>query len=442
MNISLSDHFNFNKLIRFTLPSIAMMVFSSIYGVVDGYYISNYTGAVPFAGVTLIMPFIYILGSIGFMFGSGGSALVSMTLGQGHTKRAREIFSLLIYTLIATGIVLAILGAILAEPVALLLGASPEMVPYCVAYVRIGMLTLTFFMLQNVFQSFFVTAELPIMGFIITVAAGVTNMVLDWLFVGVLHYGVNGAAAATCLSECVGGLVPLVYFFRARGGTLYLVKTRFRLQPLIATCINGISEFMTNISSSIVSMVYVIQLMKIAGENGVAAYGVIMYINYFFLGIFIGYAFGSAPIIGFHFGAKNYDELKNLRIKSLLLITIFSISIFALAELFCGALARFYVGYDASLLEVTMHGLRICCLSFLFCGFNIFCSSFFTALNNGPVSALLSFSRTLVFQLLCLLLLPLLWGIDGIWCAIVAAELLSLIVSFICMHVFRKRYHY
>ena len=444
MQIQLSDHFTYKKLLRFTIPSMVMMVFTSIYGVVDGIFVSNFTGKTQFAAVNIIFPFLMLFSAVGFMIGTGGSALVSKTLGEGERDRANRLFSILIYATIIFGVVLSAIGMIFMRPVARLLGAEGEMLEHCVLYGRIIMPALSFFMLQNGFQSFLITAEKPKLGLVVTVAAGCTNIVLDALLVAVLKWGLVGAAIATALSQVVGGLIPLVYFILPNSSLLRLTSSRFedRGRALIKTCANGSSELMTNISLSLVNMLYNIQLMRFAGEDGVAAYGVIMYVNFIFISIFIGYSIGSAPIIGYHYGAQNHGELKNMYGKSLKLMGAFSVVLTLLAELLARPLASIFVSYDAALMEMTVHAFRIYSLSFLMTGINIFGSSFFTALNNGLVSAAISFMRTLVFQLAAVLLLPVIFGLNGIWMAIVAAELLSLMLT---VHFFirmRTRYHY
>lgn len=442
MKIQLSDHFNYKKLLRFTLPSIVMMVFTSIYGVVDGFFVSNFVGKTPFAAVNFIMPFLMILGAFGFMFGTGGSALISKTMGEGDSDQAKRLFSLFVYVSTAIGIAIAILGILFLRPVAALLGAEGAMLDDCVAYGRIILIALPAYMLQFEFQSFFVTAEKPQLGLAVTVAAGVTNMVLDALFVAVFPLGLSGAAAATAISQCVGGIVPLLYFLRPNSSRLRLTKTKYNGRALLKACTNGSSELMSNISMSIVSMLYNVQLMKYAGEDGVAAYGVLMYVNMIFLATFIGYSVGTAPVIGYHYGAGNHGELKSLLKKSLAIIGTLSVVMLLAAEVLAKPLANMFVGYDTELLNLTLRGFVIYSFSFLFAGIAIYGSSFFTALNNGLVSALISFLRTLVFQIAAVLIFPLLWGIDGIWISIVAAELMAAVVTALFLLGKRKKYRY
>lgn len=442
MKIQLSDHFTTPRLLRFVFPSIIMMIFTSIYGVVDGLFVSNYVGKTPFAAVNLIMPFLMIMGAVGFMFGTGGSAVVSQALGEGKPDKANQYFSMMVYVVIGSGIVLTLVGLLFLRPIAAAFGASGEMLDNCVVYGRIILCTLTVFMLQNVFQSFLVTAERPQLGLAVTVAAGVTNMLLDFIFVAVFRWGIIGAAAATAASQLIGGLVPLIYFLRPNTSKLHLVKTKLNAHILGKTCINGSSELMTNISMSLVNILYNFQLMHYIGEDGVAAYGIIMYVSFIFTAIFIGYSIGSAPIIGYHYGAGNHAELKSLFRKSLCLITLWNIILTALAILTAQPLAKIFVGYDIGLTELTTRALALYSLSFLFMGYNIFGSAFFTALGNGVVSAAISFLRTLLFQIAAVLILPLLLGIDGIWLAIVVAELLALIITVYFFVKKKDNYHY
>lgn len=440
--IQLSDHFTYRKLIRFTLPSMVMMIFTSIYGVVDGFFVSNFVGKTPFAAVNFIMPFLMILGAFGFMFGTGGSALISKTMGQGDMEKAKRLFSMLTYVSIGLGVVIAILGILFIRPIAALLGVQGEMLDYCVLYGRIILIALPAFMLQQEFQSFFVTAEKPQLGLVSTVMAGVTNMALDALFIVVFQWGVAGAAAATAVSQLVGGLFPLLYFARPNTSLLKLTKATFDAKALLKTCTNGSSELMSNISMSLVGMLYNVQLMKYAGENGVAAYGVLMYVSLIFIGAFIGYSIGTAPIVGYHFGARNHRELKSLLKKSLVIIGIFSVGMLILGEVLAKPLALIFVSYDAALLEITLRGFAIFSFMFLFAGIAIYGSGFFTALNNGLISALISFLRTLVFQIAAILLLPMILGLDGIWISIVVAEFMAAVVTVVFLVGMRGKYRY
>ncbi len=442
MNIKLSDHFTYKRLFRFVFPSIMMMIFTSIYGVVDGFFVSNYVGKTEFASVNLIFPFPMMIGAIGFMIGAGGSALVSMTLGQGKPKEANEIFSMLVKVTGLVGVVLSAIGFVFLREIALLLGATPDMIEYSVTYGRFLMVALPFFMLQNVFQSFLVTAEKPGLGLVVTVAAGLTNVVLDFTMIGVLRLGIVGAALATGLSQVVGGLVPLVYFLFRNNSPLKLVRSKMNFSALGKTCFNGSSELMTNVSMSLVNMLYNRQLLHYAGESGVVAYGVIMYTNFIFVAVFIGYAVGTAPIIGYNYGAGNKPEMQNVFKKSMGLNIgagiVMTISAIALS----GVLSGIFVGYDAELLELTQRGFIIYSVSFLVMGINIYGSSFFTALGNGLVSAIISFLRTLLFQVAAVLLLPMVLGIDGIWMSIVTAEVIAMVVTVAFMVANKKKYGY
>ena len=442
MAIKLSEHFDYKKILKFTFPSIAMMVFSSIYWIVDGFFVSNFAGKTAFSAINFIYPFIGILGTLGFMFGSGGSALVSKTLGEKNEEKANKIFSLLIYVTIIVGIVVTIFGQIFLKDIAILLGAEGELLDNCITYGRVVLMSMTAFMLQMEFQSFFVTAEKPQLGFIFTLIAGINNMILDALLVGVFDLGVFGAAFATVISQCIGGFVPLIYFARKNTSLIRLTKFSFNGKAILKTCTNGASEFMSNVSMNLVGMLYNIQLLKYAGEDGIAAYGSLMYVCMIFLSIFIGYSTGIAPVIGYHFGAKNEVELKNLLKKSMFIIIISSISMFLLGEFLSTPLSLVFASYDEALLALTKRGFLLYSFSYLFCGLAIFGSGFFTALNDGLTSAIISFLRTVVFQVLAVLLLPLILDIDGIWLSIVFAEFMaaSLVILFIIIK--RKKYNY
>lgn len=442
MKISLSDHFTYRKLLKFVAPSAVMMMFTSIYGVVDGLFISNYVGKVPFAAINLVMPFIMILGGIGFMIGTGGSALVSKTLGEGDREKANRYFTMMIYLSLICGAAASVIGFVFIRPISYLLGATDAMIGDCVEYGRMIFLFTTAFMMQNVFQSFLVTAEKPRLGLLATVGAGVTNMALDaWFIVG-LGWGVKGAALATGISQTVGGILPLIYFLRPNSSLLKITRTRLEGRPVFLAVTNGSSELMSNISASVVSMIYNFQLMKFAGEDGVAAYGVLMYVQFVFIALFIGYAIGSAPIIGYHYGAINHSELKNMLKKSIIIMSISGVIMTLLAQALALPIAKVFVGYDEGLFDMTVHAFRVFSFSFILAGINIFASSFFTALNNGAVSAAISFLRTLIFQSTAVIVLPMIWELDGIWLSITVAEVFALMISVTFLAAKKKKYNY
>ena len=442
MKIQLSEHFTYRKLLRFTLPSIVMLVFSSIYGVVDGFFVSNFVGKTAFTAVNFIIPFLMILGAMGFMFGTGGGALIAKTMGEGDDRRANELFSLIVYSSILCGVVLSGVGFLLLRPLAVALGAEGTMLQDCITYGTVLLFAIPAYVLQYEFQCLCVTAEKPNLGLAVTVASGVTNMVLDALFVAVLPFGLPGAAAATAISQCVGGLLPLLYFIRNKDGRLHLGRTHWDARALLKTCTNGSSELMSNISMSLVSMLYNAQLLYYAGEDGIAAYGVLMYVSMIFQAMFIGYSVGTAPVVSYHYGAGARGELHSLLRKSAVIIAGFAVAMFVGARLLSGPLSRLFVGYDAALLAMTRHAFSIFSFGFLFSGFAIYGSSFFTALNDGLVSAAISFLRTLVFQVLCVLIFPLFWQVDGIWVSLVAAEAMAVCVTVVFLRVKQRVYQY
>ncbi len=440
--IRLSDHFTFGKLMRFTLPSIIMVVFTSIYSIVDGFFVSNFVGKTAFAAVNFAMPLLMILGCVGFMFGTGGSALISKFLGEGKSEKANETFSFVVYAAAASGTLLAVLGEIFVSPILSLMGAEGELLEQATLYSRIYLIGLPFYVLQFEFQCLFVTAEKPKIGLFVTLASGFANMILDAVLVMVFEWKVAGAAVATVVSMLVGGIIPLFYFGRKNKSLLKLTRCGFDKSVLFKTCTNGSSEFLSNVSTSLVSMLYNLQLMKYAGEDGVSAYGVLMYVAMIFQAIFIGYSVGAAPVVGYNFGAQNKEELRNVLRRSLVIIGIAAFLMFGEGELLSRPLAMLFVGYDAALMEMTDHAFRIFSFSFLMCGFTIYTSSFFTALNDGLISALVSILRTLVFQVICVIVFPLIWKLDGIWISIVAAEVMAIVFSFVFLKIKRGKYGY
>ena len=443
MTIQLSEHFTYKKIFRFALPSIVMMVFTSIYGVVDGTFVSNFVGKTPFAAVNLVWPFLMILGAFGFMIGTGGSALVAKTLGENKKEDANRYFTMLITLVIILGIVLTIFGLIVVRPLSHALGARGQMLEDCVTYGRTLMIFNTAFMLQSVFQSLFITAEKPRLGLIMTVVAGLTNMVLDALFIAVFKWGLVGAALASGLSQCIGGILPLIYFLSSKNNTpLKFVKTKLEGKILLKACANGASELMTTVSSSLVSMLYNFQLMRLAGQNGIAAYGAVMYVEFAFVAVFIGYSIGTAPIVSYHYGSENHNEVKNMLQKSFKIMSVLGITMMVLAQILASPLAKVFVGYDKQLFDMTVHGFRLFSFYFILAGINIYASSFFTALNNGMISAIISFSRTLGFETLAVIILPIFLQLDGVWLAITVAEICAFVISMSFLIAKKEKYHY
>lgn len=443
MTIQLSEHFTYKKIFRFALPSIVMMVFTSIYGVVDGTFVSNFVGKTPFAAVNLVWPFLMILGAFGFMIGTGGSALVAKTLGENKKEDANRYFTMLITLVVILGILLTIFGLIVVRPLSYALGARGQMLEDCVTYGRTLMIFNTAFMLQSVFQSLFITAEKPRLGLIMTVAAGLTNMVLDALFIAVFKWGLVGAALASGLSQCIGGILPLIYFLSSKNDTpLKFVKTKMEGKVLLKACANGASELMTSVSSSLVSMLYNFQLMRLAGQNGIAAYGAVMYVEFAFIAVFIGYSIGTAPIVSYHYGSENHNEVKNMLQKSFKIMSVLGITMMVLAQILASPLAKVFVGYDKKLFDMTVHGFRLFSFYFILAGINIYASSFFTALNNGMISAIISFSRTLGFETLAVIILPIFLQLDGVWLAITVAEICAFVISISFLIAKKEKYHY
>lgn len=442
MRIKLSDHFTYWRLLRFTMPSVVMMVVASIYSVVDGLFVSNLVGDLALSAVNIVFPVTMIIGAFGFMLGTGGSAIVARTMGEGQRQLAQRYFSLILYSVIGLGGVLSLACALLTEPISRLAGASDLLMADCVAYGRIMLAGSVVFMLQTTFQSFFVVAERPGLGLAFSVAAGLTNMVLDYVFIAVLDMGIAGAAWATVAGYCVGGLIPLIYFVTGERSGLRLTGTSWYGKQLLHACINGSSELMSNISASVVGILYNIQLMRLIGELGVAAYSVMMYVDFVFVAAFLGFSIGSGPIVSYHYGADNRPELKNVFRKSCWVIGVTSVLMVAASELLSYPLSAAFVGYHPELLEMTVHGFRLFALNYLFCGVNIYASAFFTALCNGAVSALISFLRSFLFRGGMVLFLPVLMDLDGIWWAVVVAEGLGALVSLGFLLSRRKQYHY
>lgn len=439
-SVDMSKHFNTAALLRYTAPSMVMMVFTSIYTIVDGFFVSNFAGKTAFAGVNLILPFIMILSTVGFMVGTGGGALVAQQRGKKDDATANRYFSLIIWFALVLGIICAVIGFFTMEPVARFLGASDELLPICVLYGQISMISLPMFMLQFAFQPLFSTAGKPTLGLVITVMSGLTNIVLDFVLVGYLGMGVAGAAWATVASEYVGGLIPLIYFLLPNKSFLRLGKTKLEFRVIGKVCVNGSSEMMSNIAMSVVAMVYNWQLIKLLGEDGVAAYGVIMYVGMIFGAILMGYAMGAAPLMSYQHGADNSVEKRSLMRHGLAIMGIGGVSAFVAAQLLAPVIAQIFTSYDSELMALTIHAFRLYSIAFLLMGFSIFGSSLFTSLGNGVVSAVISFMRTLVFETGAVILLPMLLGADGIWTSVIVAEIASTTLVTICILQFGRFY--
>ncbi len=442
LKIKLSDHFDYKRLVRFVTPTVFMLIVTSIYGIVDGFFVSNFIGKDAFAGVNLVMPMLMALGALGFMIGTGGSALISKTLGEGKKDKANTYFTTLLVVTVIGGIILTVIGFLALDPFVRLLGADESILKECMLYGQTVMICLTFYMLQNSFQSFLVVAEKPSMGLMISIVTGIMNIVLDFIFIYYFKWGIQGAALATTLSIIIGAIVPIVYFLRPNTSALKITKPHFEYKMLVKVCTNGSSEMVTNLSASFIGMLFNYQLLHFAGANGVAAYGVIMYVNIIFMSFFFGYSIGVTPVIGYNYGAQNKEELRSLLKKSLILTTYVSVFMCILSIVLAKPLGMLFVGYDQTLLDMTIHGMKVYALSFLVCGFNIFFTSLFTALNNGVISATLSVVRILVFQILMVFILPLFLGLDGIWLSVFVAEILAVVVGIVFVVMKNKTYHY
>lgn len=443
MAIALSEHFNYKKLLRFVAPTIVMMVFTSIYSIVDGLFISNFVGEGAVTAINFIFPLIMVLGSIGFMLGAGGSALVSKVLGEGDEKKANEYFSLLVYFTAAVGLIIMAVGqAVIPQCAVLLCGESEGIIyDYCVIYGRILLAGQPFFILQNIFQSFFVTAEKPRLGLVTVAAAGILNMVLDAAFVAGAGWGLEGAGWATTSSEILGGLAPVFYFARKNKSLLRLTRTRFYFKAILKSATNGSSEFLSNVASSVIIMLYNFQLKNLAPDGGVAAYGAIGYVAMIFFSVFMGFGVGIVPLIGYNYGAENKAELRNLYRKGLIITAISGVLMTVLSEALAEPLVGMF-GYSEELRAMTLHGYRIFSLSYILLGFGTFGSALFTALNNGLISAVISFARTLVFRLVAVMVLPLFWGLDGVWTSACVSEIVSFVMTFALIIAYGRSYGY
>lgn len=444
MKIELSGHYSYSRILKTCIPSVLMILTTSVYSIVDGLFVSNFAGTTSFAALNIIWPAIATVAAFGLMFGTGGSALVAMVIGQDDRDRANGIFTMLIRAMLILGAVCGTLLFIFMRPVSIWLGADEAMLPDCIRYGRILVCAMPAFMSQMAFNSFFMTAEKPQLGTLLTVICGITNIAFDALFIVVFGWGLTGAAIATVLGMAVGGIYPLYYFSSKKRNTtkLKFVKADTDWHCIVRCCSNGLSEYVGNIALNIVSMCYNLQLMKLIGQDGVAVYGILMYIGYVYASVYIGYNIAVSPIVSFNYGAQNHDELKSLLRKSIVILLVAGTILTGLSEILSSPMAGIFVGYDPGLKALTARAIRIYMISFMICGLNMFVSAWFTALNNGIVSACAAFARTLVFEMGAIFILPLLLGLDGVWLAVDVADMLALVLAVILLSTFRKRYNY
>ena len=435
-------HFTVPALLRFTLPTIGMMIFMSAYVMVDGFFVSNFAGETAFAAVNFTYPIISILGTLGFMFGTGGSAIVAKTRGEGDPDRANREFSLLVYAAAAAGLIFAVIGTIALKPLLMLMGAEGNLLTQCLRYGRLLAICIPTTILQYLFQELMITAGKPGLAFRVTVASGITNIVLDALLIVGLHMEVLGAAIGTVAGEVVGSVIPLIYFARPNDSALRLGPTRLDWRMLGRTCVNGSSEMVSNIAASLVGIAYNVQLLAYLGEAGVSAYGILEYVAFFTVAILIGFVSGAAPLMSFQYGAQNRVEMQSLFRKCVGIVVVCGLILFALVRVLVDPLAGVFVGYDPDLHALTIHAMLIYSWALLFSGFNMYGSSLFTSLSNGLISAVISFVRTLVFEIGAVLLLPRLFGPDGIWYSGVVAGVAAFILTVAFVLGYAKRYGY
>ena len=439
-DIKLSDHFTYSRLLLFALPTIGMILISITYDVVDGYFVSNFIGKTAFSAVNIIYPFQLALSMVGYMFGAGGSALIAAELGNGHAQNARLYFTLIVKAAAVIGTVLAILGILFLRPIAVLIGATPEILNYGLPYGRTLFLFLPVMILGYAFQSILITAEMPRLGLYISIGNLFSNLLFDWLFVAVLKWGMVGAAAATGIGACLNGIIPLLYFAKPRSGPLHFVRGKAQIGPLLKACANGASEMVNDLATSLIFIFYNFQLLRLLGEDGVAAYGVTVFVEGIFASVFYGMAMQATSIVGYHFGAQNHTELRSLLKKGIVLNLAFGILMFFLAQFSASFISGIYVGYDEKVFQLSVHALKMFAFAFLLQGFNEYASAYFTGLNNGLVSGILAFTRTFVFQTAAIFLLPVFWGADGLWVAQAAAELFAALTAVFFFAAHRKEY--
>lgn len=443
MEIKLSDRFTYPKLLRFTIPTMLMILCTSSYGIVDGVFISNFAGVTDFSAVNLMFPFIYGAATLGYMFGSGGNAVIAKLLGEKDDCGANRAFSMIVLSGLFLGVITAAVMYVLTPSFARSVGAAGALYESAVKYAKICFLFTPPFILQTMFLSFFIAAGKPKLSLYVNIVSGVINIFFDWLFIAEFNLGVEGAASATGLGQLSGAVIPLIYFIRKNSSLLKLTaKFKFNGKILGLTCANGSSEMVTNLSMSIVNTLYNAALIETAGEPGPAAYGVVLYLNFLFAAIFLGYSQGSAPIVSYDYGARNVSELQNITKKSLTLMLSLGVFCTAFAYFVSPPFARVFCAGNPELYELAVHGSQIFAFSYLLSGFNIWASAFFTALSNGLISALLSFLRLFVFQIGCILILPRIFGLSGIWASIAVAEVLAAVPAAVCLFACRNKYGY
>lgn len=441
MTNSIAQKFNVFTLLKFAFPTMVMMVFMSLYTIVDGIFVSRLVGSNALSAVNIVYPVISLLIACGIMLSTGGSAIVARQMGEKREQEARENFSMLAVVSVLTGIVILVLGLMFLEPICRILGGTPVLLEDCKIYlgVLLGFGPLT--MLQMLFQTFFVTAGKPGLGLGLTLTGGVVNMVLDYVFMGPMQMGVLGAALATGLGQAIMAVAGVVYFLKVKGN-LYFVKPVFRGNILLQSCGNGSSEMVSNLSTAVVTFLFNITMLKLAGEDGVAAITIVLYGQFLFTALYLGFSMGVAPVVSFNYGNQNHAQLKRIYKICIGFILGSSVFILGIALLFSEPIVGIFTGEENHTYELAVEGFFQFSFNYLFAGINIFASALFTSLSNGKISAIISFCRTFVFITVSIVLLPRVMGITGVWLSVPLAELVTLFISITYLKGQKEVYHY
>lgn len=414
-------------LLKFAAPSIVMMVFMSLYTIVDGIFVSRFLGSNALSSLNIVYPVISVAIALSTMLGTGGSAIISKYLGEGKNERAREALTQFVVLTLLLSFVLLILSEMFLTPISRLLGASDVLLADCRLYLGASMLFAPACMLQAVFQSFLVTAGRPGLGLLLMTGAGICNMILDYVLIVPCQMGIAGAALATGIGQCIPAVCGLCFFLFTRQD-LRFCRFTFSAKEILDACYNGSSEMVSQLSNAVITFLFNIVMMSLAGEHGVAAITILLYGQFLFNAVYLGFSIGISPVIGFQYGAGDRTKLRKIYRISFLSVAISSVVIVAAAICFSPTIVAIFTK-DQRTFELASVGFRLFAVNFLFSGINITSSGFFTALSNGKVSALISFSRTLVFIVISLLILPRILGITGAWIAIPVAEFLTLLIS-------------
>ncbi len=442
MEHALAKKFSLASLLLFAAPNIIMMIVLSMYIIVDGMFVARFIGTTALSAINMFYPAICFEMALGIMIATGGSAIAAKKLGEGKQKEAQNNLSFLMVVEGSFGIVIAVVGNLFTAEIVSFLGASAAQAPLSITYAKIIFSFAPAFFLQTAFQTFFVTAGKPALGLIVTILGGVANILLDYIFMAPLRLGVTGAAIATGIGYCIPAMVGVIFFLKAKTNPFHFVRPRFDGKVLLQACANGSSEMVTNLSNAVTTFLFNFTLLQFYGEDGVASITIILYFQYLFTALYFGYSNGIAPIISYKYGNDDRKQLQALFKNSVLFLIISSIAANVLLHFTISKLLTIFTAENSPVYQITLHGFSIYSMAFMIMGLGIFSSAMFTAFSDGITSAIISFSRTFLFIVGAILLLPAILGERGVWLAVPIAEAFGFLISILYLIGKKQKFHY